>query len=70
MSNKFIGKPTSREIEYSIVRNFYDKGKDKRFLIEVNNFLNLNFHIFYKKFFKSAKESIRIIYLKLENIYN
>ena len=39
MSNKFIGKPTSREIEYSIVRNFYDKGKDKRFLIEVNNFL-------------------------------
>lgn len=39
MSNKFIGKPTSREIEYSIVRNLYDSGKDKRFLIEVNNFL-------------------------------
>ena len=39
MSNKFIGKPTSRDIEYSIIRNLYSDGKTNKFLIAANNFL-------------------------------
>ena len=39
MRNKNMWKPTSREVDYSIIRNLYDNRKDKRFLIEVNNFL-------------------------------